>query len=139
MGADLAEPFEFSESNSLPPGSVVIIDEENPGRLKLSSAAYDKRVAGVISGAGGIRPGVTLRQEGVSDRGQDVALNGRVYVYASTSNGAIAPGDLLTTSDVAGHAMKATDPSLSHGTVIGKAMSRLASGEGLVLVLVNLQ
>lgn len=138
-GSDLAEPFEFSDAESLPPGSVVIIDDENPGRLKLSNAAYDKRVAGVISGAGGIRPGVTLRQEGVSDSGQDVALNGRVYVHATASNGAIAPGDLLTTSDVPGHAMKATDPSRSHGTVIGKAMSRLEAGEGFVLVLVNLQ
>jgi hypothetical protein len=138
-GSDLAEPFEFSDTESLPPGSVVIIDDENPGRLKLSNTPYDKRVAGVLSGAGGIRPGVTLRQEGISDRGQDVALNGRVYVFASASNGAIVPGDLLTTSEIPGHAMKATDRSLSHGTVIGKAMSRLESGEGLVLVLVNLQ
>jgi hypothetical protein len=138
-GADLAEPFEFSDAELLPPGSVVVIDDENPGRMKLSNDAYDKRVAGVISGAGGINPGVTLHQKGVSDRGQNVALSGRVYVFASTSNGAIAPGDLLTTSDVPGHAMKATDPTLSHGTVIGKAMSRLESGEGLVLVLVNLQ
>jgi len=35
--------------------------------------------------------------------------------------------------------MKATDRDRSHGTVIGKAMERLESGRGLVLVLVNLQ
>jgi hypothetical protein len=35
--------------------------------------------------------------------------------------------------------MKATDRERSHGAVIGKAMSRLQSGRGMVLVLVNLQ
>jgi hypothetical protein len=35
--------------------------------------------------------------------------------------------------------MKATDPDRSHGAIIGKAMTRLDSGTGLVLVLVNLQ
>jgi len=35
--------------------------------------------------------------------------------------------------------MKATDVSRSHGTIIGKAMSSLEQGAGLVLVLVNLQ
>ncbi|MDH4035315.1 MAG: hypothetical protein OEV80_16100, partial [candidate division Zixibacteria bacterium] len=67
------------------------------------------------------------------------ALTGRVYCQATAINGAIKPGDLLTTSDIAGHAMKATDATRSHGTVIGKAMTTLDDGEGLVLVLVNLQ
>jgi hypothetical protein len=35
--------------------------------------------------------------------------------------------------------MKATDRDRRHGAVIGKAMTGLESGEGLVLVLVNLQ
>jgi len=96
-------------------------------------------VAGVVSGAGGINPGLTLTQEGVLEGGQNVALNGRVYALATAANGPIKPGDLLTTSDVPGHAMKATDNELSFGTVIGKAMSTLQEGEGLVLVLVNLQ
>ena len=53
----------------------------------------------------------------------------------------IKPGDLLTTSEVPGHAMKATDRERWDGAIIGKAMSSLESGEGLVLVLVlvNLQ
>jgi len=39
-----------------------------------------------------------------------------------------------------GHAMKASDPTRAHGTVIGKAMTRLEKGKtGMVLVLVNLQ
>lgn len=138
-GGNLTEPFESSESQLIPKGALVIIDEENPGQLKLSQQAYDKRVAGVVSGAGGINPGLTLTQEGVLEGGQNVALSGRVYALATAANGPIKPGDLLTTSEIAGHAMKMTNISRSHGRVIGKAMSKLESGEGLVLVLVNLQ
>jgi hypothetical protein len=78
-GADLAEPFEMSSAGALPVGSVVVIDDANPGQLALSSDAYDSRVAGVISGAGGVRPGLTLHQQGTFDGGQNVALTGRVY------------------------------------------------------------
>ncbi|MDH3892276.1 MAG: hypothetical protein OEV49_14455 [candidate division Zixibacteria bacterium] len=137
-GSDLAEPFEMTGGNLLP-GAVVVIDENNPGHTRASTKAYDQRVAGIISGAGGVNPGLTLSQQGVLDGGQLVALTGRVYCQATAINGAIKPGDLLTTSDIAGHAMKATDATRSHGTVIGKAMTTLDDGEGLVLVLVNLQ
>jgi hypothetical protein len=105
----------------------------------LSARAYDPRVAGIISGAGNINTGLTLSQHGILDGGQNVALSGRVYCLVTASNGAIRPGDMLTTSDVPGHAMKATDRGRAYGAVIGKAMTSLDSGEGLVLVLVNLQ
>ncbi len=137
-GADLAEPFPMSQAN-IPAGAVVVIDEDNPGKLKLCEKAYDTCVAGVVSGAGGVRAGLTIKQEGALEEGREVALTGRVYALATTVNGAIAPGDLLTTSEKPGHAMKATDRSLSHGAILGKAMTRLAAGEGLILVLVNLQ
>src|SRR5205823_2432341 len=52
-GCDLAEPFQMS-SKDLPEGSLAVIDEENPGHLKLSARAYDTRVAGVVSGANGV-------------------------------------------------------------------------------------
>jgi hypothetical protein len=138
-GADLAEPFPFSETDAIPAGAVVVIDEQNPGKLKLCRKAYDACVAGVVSGAGGVNPGLTLQQEGTLEEGYNVALTGRVYALATAANGAIKPGDLLTTSNVAGHAMKATDKASSHGAIIGKALAALDAGEGLVLVLVNLQ
>ena len=80
-----------------------------------------------------------LRQEGVFDDGRNVALSGRVYVKADATQGSIRPGDLLTTSERAGHAMKVTDPTRSQGAILGKAMSALTDGTGLVLVLVSLQ
>jgi hypothetical protein len=73
------------------------------------------------------------------DGGQNVALSGRVYVRADASGGAIQPGDMLTTSDKPGHAMRVNDHTRAQGAVIGKAMSALLEGEGFVLVLVSLQ
>jgi hypothetical protein len=137
-GADLAEPFPMKEE-VLEKGSVVVIDDEHPGRLKRSHSAYDTRVAGIVSGANGVNPGIALHQEGVMDGEQNVALSGRVYVLADSASGPIKPGDLLTTSDTPGHAMKVNDHARAQGAVIGKAMSSLDAGSGMVLVLVTLQ
>jgi hypothetical protein len=137
-GSDLAEPFELSEEN-IPAGSVVIIDDIHPGQLVRSTQPYDTRVAGVVSGANGIHPGLMLHQDGINGAGKNVALTGRVYVLADAFTGPIKPGDLLTTSSTPGHAMKVTDHARAQGAVLGKAMSRLSQGQGMVLVLVTLQ
>lgn len=137
-GADLAEPFPMKEE-AIEKGAVVVIDDDHPGQLKRSTRAYDTRVAGIVSGANGISPGISLKQEGALDQGQNVALTGRVYVRADASPAAIKPGDLLTTSDLPGHAMKVLDPAKAQGAILGKAMSSLNEGTGLVLVLVTLQ
>ena len=137
-GADLVESFDTHDERS-EPGTVLVIDEHAPGRLESSTYAYDAKVAGVVSGANGVRPGIHMGQEGTLDGATPVAMAGRVYVKCSTENGAIRPGDLLTTAAMAGHAMRATDPARSNGAIIGKAMSSLDHGDGLVLVLVNLQ
>lgn len=138
-GSDVAEPFEMTEGKELPAGTLVVIDENNHGRLRPADSPYDARVAGVISGAGGVNPGITLSQRGVNDAGQNVAISGRVYCLADAGYGAIKPGDLLTTSATKGHAMVASDREQAYGAVIGKAMSSLESGAGLVLILVSLQ
>jgi hypothetical protein len=139
-GADLAEPFKItSGKDEVPQGAVVVIDEENPGHLKLSDSPYDTRVAGVVSGANGISPGIQMEQQGVLEGGKNVALTGRVYVQADASNGAIRPGDMLTTSSTPGCAMKVTDHARAVGAILGKAMTGLSEGKGMVLVLVTLQ
>lgn len=138
-GADLVEGFESSCGTAFEPGTVLSIDPRNPGQLMCSEQPYDRKVAGVVSGANGIRPGIKLGQDGAMDGDIAVAMTGRVYVKASAENGAIMPGDRLTTAALRGHAMKATDGDLSDGAVIGKAMTGLEEGTGLVLVLVNLQ
>lgn len=138
-GADIVEGFDSICGTAFDPGTVLVIDPENPGKLMCSEDAYDYKVAGVVSGANGVKPGIKLGQDGVMDGEIPVAMTGRVYVKCSSENGAIMPGDRLTTSSIRGHAMKATDANLSDGAVIGKAMSALDESTGMVLVLVNLQ
>src|SRR5262245_3415402 len=147
-GADFAENFEVSEAASsgedatpkVEPGMVVSLDPASPGKLTLSARGYDSRVAGVVSGAGGVKPGMVMSQDGTLADGKfPVALTGRVYCWVDASQGAIEPGDLLTTSSTPGHAMKAADAAKAQGSVIGKAMTGLKEGKGLVLALVNLQ
>ncbi|MFC2085820.1 hypothetical protein ACFLRO_01265 [Bacteroidota bacterium] len=142
-GADVAENFDVRPNVSYPelmPGLVVSIDPMHPGELMVSEEEYDQKVVGIISGAGGVRPGIYMSQRGtMADGAHPVAIAGRVYVLADASNGPIVPGDLLTTSSIAGHAMKATDHERSRGAVLGKAMTGLESGSGLVLLFVSQQ
>lgn len=102
-GADLSEQFDVrtDQPHLKPePGMVVSIDAVNPGKLLVSSNAYDRTVAGVISGAGGVQTGMLMGHDGtIADGDYPVALTGRVYVWADASYGAIQPGDLLTTSN----------------------------------------
>jgi hypothetical protein len=136
-GADLAEPFAVMDPAE--PGDVMVIDQDHPGRLKVSLTAYDPKVAGIISGAGGLACGVLLGAEDGAVGRVPIALSGRAWCKADARVHPIAPGDRLTTADRPGHAMKAIDERASRGAILGKAMSRLDTGQGLVLALVNLQ
>ena len=138
-GGDGAEYFDLSKDKKVEAGTIVIIDENSSGKLTTTKKPYDKRVAGIISGAGGVKPGVTLKQEEVLDGQELVSLWGRVYVKATSINGKIKPGDFLTTSQIEGYAMKATKRKKSRGSIIGKALSSLEDKEGLVLVLIQPQ
>jgi hypothetical protein len=144
-GADIAEPFQVRPADlelghKVEPGMLVAIDPEQSGELRLSTRAYDRTVAGIISGAGGVKTGMTLQQKGsIADGDHPVALTGRVWCYVDADAGPVTPGDLLTTSNVPGHAMKVTDHVQAQGAIVGKAMTRLEHGRGLVLVLVSLQ
>ncbi|MCF7734125.1 MAG: hypothetical protein K9N23_20745 [Akkermansiaceae bacterium] len=142
-GSDLSEQFEINPSDCIgtpEPGMIVCIDPNNPGQLLPSSRSYDRTVAGIISGAGGVRPGLLMGQQGSVANGEHpVALTGRVYCMVDAGNGSVSPGDLITTSNTPGHGMKVTDHEKARGAIIGKAMTRLEGGTGLVLVLVSLQ
>ena len=140
-GSDLAELFDVTnESSEVLPGFVVSLDPDYPGKLKLSSKAYDQKVAGVLSGANGVKPGILMGQDETIATGSDlVTLSGRTFVIANTEGGKIEVGDLITTSSIAGEAMKAKNRKKAQGAIIGKAMTPLKEGKGYVLVLVNLQ
>lgn len=141
-GSDLSEQFDVGEARGTgpAPGRVVSIDPSRPGKLIVSAKAYDRTVAGILSGAGGLEPGMMMGQEGsLANGAYPVALTGRVYCWCDATRGAIQPGDLLTTSATPGHAMKVRDHAKAQGAILGKAMTSLDEGRGLVLVLVSLQ
>ena len=142
-GADVAEPYQIATSRQVAPrpGMVVSIDPDRTGQMRVCTQAYDSAVGGIISGANGIHPGVVLRQAGtVADGALPIASLGRVWCWCDAdAGGAITPGDLLTTSATPGHAMRVRDHDRARGAILGKAMSPLKSGKGLVLVLVTLE
>ena len=136
-GLDYAEGFHVSDKTEITPGSVLVIDPENPGKLALSNKPYDNKVAGIVAGAKGLGSGVKL---GSDQYDFDVALAGRVYCNVDASYGAIEPGDLLTTSPTPGYAMVVKNHKKAPGAILGKAMEKLPSGQkGQILVLVTLQ
>lgn len=135
--ADCAEEFDVDDA-TIEPGTVLVLDDE-PGRLRRSDRAYDSRVAGVVSGAGGYRPGILLDRNGPSASRRPVALLGKVFCRVEAESSPVGMGSLLTTSGIAGHAMAATDRERSFGAVLGKALAPLAGGRGLIPVLIALQ
>ena len=135
-GADCAEEFEITPGIAAEPGDVLVIEEDE--RLRRCLEAYDRRVAGVMSGAGDLRPGIVLDRRG-GERRAPIALAGKVVCKVDAEYGAVGVGDLLTTSPTPGHAMRAADPSRAFGAVLGKALRGLPGGRSLVPVLVGLQ
>ncbi|MBN2356479.1 hypothetical protein JXO59_10220 [candidate division KSB1 bacterium] len=112
-------------------GDVVVVDENGKYRVKKCAKPYDTRVAGIIS----TKPTIIVGTLIVG--GHPLALSGIVPCKVTAANGPIRPGDLLTTSDAPGYAMKASEPKT--GAIIGKALEGWTSGEGKIQVLVGLQ
>ena len=136
-GADCAENFEVADACALEPGTVMVIN--NNGILEPSAQAYDKRVAGVISGAGNHKTGIVLDKRPSEEHRKPIALIGKVNCKADARYSPIEVGDLLTTSPTPGHAMKASEPGKAFGSVIGKALRELREGQGLLPILIALQ
>jgi hypothetical protein len=135
--ADFAEDFDVSGFDEIESGSVVVLDDE--GSVQQSRAAYDHKVAGVVSGAGNFRSAITLDRHESQGMRKAIALMGKVYCKVDAQYSAIAVGDLLTTSATPGHAMKAIDPLKAFGSVIGKALCPLNAGQGMIPILIALQ
>ncbi|MEP7112411.1 MAG: hypothetical protein ABI862_04030 [Ilumatobacteraceae bacterium] len=134
--ADCAEEFDTSTPAAEPGTVMVIADDES---LAPCSRAYDRRVAGVVSGAGDFRPAIVLDRRQQCEPRLPIALVGKVYCRVDADVDAIEIGDLLTSSARPGHAMKASDPTRTPGAVIGKALRPLAAGCGMIPILVALQ
>lgn len=136
--SDIAEYFPVAEDPE--PGTVMVIGEDS--KLQSSGKAYDTTVAGIVSTA----PGVALGTNENGNVGETlIAVAGRTPCKVDASYASIKPGDLLTTSDTPGHAMKAQPVVIGEveiyrpGTTLGKALEPLDSGTGVIEVLVTLQ
>jgi hypothetical protein len=137
-GADAAEDFEIAEGDArVPAGSVMVID--CGGKLRRCFKAYDRRVAGIVSGSGTYKPGIVLGRSQVSGHRRPIALAGKVYCRAEATLEPIGVGDLLTSSAIPGHAMKASDQRRAFGAILGKSLQSLPAGQALIPVLVALQ
>ena len=126
-------------TQKLSAGTVVVLDADRTNHVVASRAAYDTKVAGVISE----QPGLLL---GVGGEGKlMVATTGRVRVRVDATRAPIRIGDLIVTSDRHGMAMRSEPISVggrqihAPGTIIGKALEPLEKGVGEILVLLSLQ
>jgi len=140
IGATYQDVAEWVPATTkMSPGTVVVVQRGSKNTVAPSAAAYATSVAGVVSE----KPGLILGEG--SDAKAMIATTGRVKVHVDASAGAIEAGDLLVTSEKPGVAMKSQPVDLGGvtihrpGTLIGKALEALPSGEGDILVLLSLQ
>jgi hypothetical protein len=134
MGADIAE--EFAARGQLEPGSVVVA--VGPDEVTAAAVPLDRRVVGVVSGGGDFRTALHLGIRPEAGR-VPVAVFGRVSCRVDARCQAIRTGDLLTTSATAGYAVRVDDPAAAAGAIFGKALAALASGTGVIPVLLTLR
>lgn|GEM_PF-1855520 len=129
-GADVAE--EFSTLDNYEAGTVLVMGDNGYRSARISSQAYDSTVIGVVSD----NPAVIMGKA-KGEHKAIVAIAGVIKVKVTDSNGGIKKGDLLTTSEVIGYAMKATENK--PGAIIGKALEDLVGNRGEIMTLINLQ
>lgn len=138
-GGDYAESVSVSGyRTAYEPGDVIVMDTANSEHFLKSSTPYSTVVAGIYS----TKPGAIGRRTKNPDKANleiPMAMVGIVPTKVNAENGPIKIGDLLVTSSTPGYAMKGTDRTQMLGAVVGKAMETLASGQGVIDVLVTLQ
>ncbi|MDC8002929.1 hypothetical protein POV27_02640 [Aureisphaera galaxeae] len=134
---DAAEHFDVAENVLANPGTIMVLNSD--GKLIPSDEAYNTKVVGVVAGAGDYKPAILLDADENSTNRVPISILGKVTCKADATNEPIQVGDMLTTSILPGHAMKATDFKKSFGAIVGKALTSLTKGTGYVNMLVSLQ
>ncbi|MBI1744041.1 hypothetical protein HYR54_13390 [Candidatus Acetothermia bacterium] len=143
--ADFAEMMEVAGSKTdFEPGDVLVIGTD--GKLIKATQAYATNLAGVYSTKPGFLGDTEIAEKGIEATEKPsgkarvpVAVIGIVPVKVSAENGTIHAGDMLTTSNTPGYAMKCTDKLQCFGAVLGKALGSLEQGKGVITVLVTLR
>lgn len=128
-GADVAEIY-YALDGSIREGDIVSLAGDGVSQVQKSTSPYDSKAIGVIS----TKPGITMGEADGAGKPVIVGLAGRVPVKVTTKNGDINTGDYITTSDIPGVGMKATQP----GRVIGKALTGLSGVEqGTIVIFIQ--
>ena len=145
----IGERFKVDPQGHYEVGDLLVIDPDSP-YLVLSSEPNDTKVIGVVG------PGVDYERgelmvivfgwhgaKPAEDDEENLRTVARIKVDARY--GSIQRGDLLTSSPRPGYAMKAQPVDVSGieiyrpGTIIGKALEPLDSGQGLIEIFIVLQ
>lgn len=139
-GADVAEAFDVTGSIAqYEPGDVLVISTTADRTVERSAEAYSTLVAGVYA----TKPGVLLTEEHIDADLSGMVPMGVIGVIPTKvcgENGPIRRGDLLVTSSLPGHAMKADLDKVKPGQVIGKALESFdGQGTAKIKVLVSVK
>ena len=130
---DIAEAMLVAEGE---PGDVVVISQDEDITLVRSKKKFDVKAAGVISSDPKIYMGYSPQGK-KTGRYKPLALAGIVLCNVTAENGAIKKGDILVSSSLPGHAMRADPEQVTPGMMLGSALGSLEQGEGKIYILVN--
>jgi hypothetical protein len=144
-GADIAELFDVEgPAKEYERGDVLVISEKTDRTVERSSDPNSTRVAGVYAS----KPGVILTEYGIDLMDEERVPMGVVGVIPTkvcNESGIIKRGDLLVTSSIPGHAMKAAATEVNGvkfyptGAILGKALENFDGATGIIKVLVNVK
>ncbi|MEK7622052.1 MAG: hypothetical protein AAB415_02640, partial [Patescibacteria group bacterium] len=128
--SDLSDLAEWIESVSpIPQAGELVSLADTPIKVRRASEVYDEKLVGIVSTA----PHTVMGEQ--TPTAIPLTLAGRVPVKVTAENGDIEIGDYLTSSSIAGVAMKATRA----GRVVGRALESYdEDGVGSILVFVEL-
>lgn len=116
----------YSADADYEPGTVLIFGGD--AEVTITSISSDSRVAGVVT----TNPAYIMNADLEGTRAC-LALQGRIPVKVI---GTVRKGDMLTTSNTPGYAIKAMNPTV--GTIIGKALENKDDpGMGVVQVAIG--
>ena len=125
--SDVAEMMGTVEA--LPEGTVVKVDPDRDGYVVACRTPRDPDAFGIVSST------TTALVLGVGRGGVPVAVAGRVWAGASTKNGPILRSKRLTPDGEGG--LKAADDTTPPEAILGRALTELKSGTGMVEVLLT--
>ncbi len=129
MGSPVVQVAKAKSANSTAVAGVVY------QRFNIEALAEESKADLEVTSAGPVMPGEYLL----------LVVQGPAQVKASALAGAIRPGDLLSSAGQVGHAAKVAEVKVEGvimtvpGTVFGKALESLDTGQELIYVFVTLQ